>query len=67
MSYTSDRHRETVTHVESDTWTCRGREMRLHTYMCCGCHSTFTWTTTPYRRCPWCGVPVILYRKGDAR
>lgn len=62
MAYTSIRGKETVEHVESDTWTCKGRELRLHTYACKACGASFTWTHKPYERCPWCGMPVYLYR-----
>lgn len=67
MSYTSIKAKETVTHVESNTWTCGSRSIRIHEYSCKACHKPFVWTYKPYDKCPWCGFPVLLYRRSDAR
>ena len=63
MGYTSIRQKETVAHVDSDTWVCGDKITRLHEFRCNACHGTMYWTYKPYERCPWCGFPVILYKE----
>ena len=61
MPYTNIKAKETVTHVESDTYSRGEKEIRIHVYKCKVCGSPMTWTAKPYERCPWCGFKIFLF------
>ena len=64
MTYTRIAAKQTVEHIESDTWRNERGEIRLHRYRCKACKEEFVFLQgMDYHRCPNCGFPIMVHRR----
>lgn len=64
MAYTTVYGKQTAEHIESDDWhNSRGQKLRIHRYRCRACKKEYIYADKLYERCPFCGFPILHFRR----